>query len=90
MGGTSTPATNLLGHIDRGDIPGSSHGPKILTPRLAGKTVLMTFHGGQPLDGVRTGYSEIANPFAGVSHAFNKERRPPGLIRTPLSFRHLA
>jgi len=32
----------------------------------------MTFHGGQPLDGVRTGYSQIASPFAGISHAFNK------------------
>jgi len=53
------------------DIPGSSHGPKILTHGWAVNS-LMTFHGGQPLDGVRTGYSEIANPFAGVSHAFNK------------------
>src|SRR3981081_1674083 len=32
----------------------------------------MTFHGGQPLDGVRTGFDQIANPFAGVSHNFNK------------------
>jgi Carboxypeptidase regulatory-like domain len=53
------------------DIPGSSHGPKILTHGWSVNS-LMTFHGGQPLDGVRTGYSEIANPFAGVSHAFNK------------------
>jgi hypothetical protein len=53
------------------DIPGSSHGPKVLTHGWAVNS-LMTFHGGQPLDGVRTGFSEIANPFAGVSHAFNK------------------
>ena len=53
------------------DIPGSSHGPKILTHGWQVNS-LMTFHGGQPLDGVRTGYSEIANPFAGISHAFNK------------------
>ncbi len=32
----------------------------------------MTFHGGQPIDQTRTGYDIIGNPFAGVSHAFNK------------------
>ena len=37
----------------------------------------MTFHGGQPIDETRgegngTGIDKIANPFAGVSHAFNK------------------
>jgi hypothetical protein len=53
------------------DIPGSSHGPKILTHGWQVNS-LMTFHGGQPLDGVRTGFDEIANPFAGVSHTFNK------------------
>jgi len=53
------------------DIPGSSHGPKILTHGWAVNS-LMTFHGGQPVDGVRTGFDEIANPFAGVSHAFSK------------------
>src|SRR6266700_324728 len=53
------------------DIPGSSHGPRILTHGWAVNS-LMTFHGGQPLDGVRTGLDQIANPFAGVSHAFNK------------------
>jgi hypothetical protein len=53
------------------NIPGSSHGPKILTHGWAVNS-LMTFHGGQPIDEFRTGYNEIANPFAGVSHAFNK------------------
>jgi len=32
----------------------------------------LTFHGGQPLDQVRTGYNVIADPFAGVSHSFVK------------------
>jgi hypothetical protein len=53
------------------DIPGSSYGPKILTHGWQVNS-LMTFHGGQPLDGVRTGFDQIANPFAGVSHKFNK------------------
>jgi hypothetical protein len=53
------------------DIPGSSHGPKLLTHGWAVNS-LMTFHGGQPLDAVRTGYDIIGSPFAGVSHAFNK------------------
>ncbi len=58
------------------DIPGSSHGPKILTHGWSVNS-LMTFHGGQPIDETRgegngTGIDEIANPFAGVSHAFNK------------------
>jgi hypothetical protein len=53
------------------DIPGSSHGPKILTHGWQVNS-LMTFHGGQPIDGVRTGFDQIANPFAGVSHSFNK------------------
>ncbi len=53
------------------DIPGSSHGPKILTHGWQVNS-LMTFHGGQPLDAARTGYDIIGNPFAGISHAFNK------------------
>jgi hypothetical protein len=53
------------------DIPGSSHGPKVLTHGWAVNS-LMTFHGGQPVDQTRTGYDIIGNPFAGVSHAFNK------------------
>ena len=53
------------------DIPGSEHGPKWLSHGWAVNS-LMTFHGGQPIDEFRTGYNEIANPFAGVSHSFNK------------------
>jgi Carboxypeptidase regulatory-like domain/TonB dependent receptor len=53
------------------DIPGSSHGPKILTHGWQ-VTGLMTFHGGQPLSEIRPGLNQIADPFAGVSHAFNK------------------
>ncbi len=53
------------------DIPGSSHGPKILTHGWSVNS-LMTFHGGQPLDGVRTNVDLVGDPFAGVSHAFNK------------------
>ena len=52
------------------DIPGSSRAP-ILT-RGWSVNSLMTFHGGQPLDEVRSGYDIIGSPFAGVSHAFNK------------------
>ncbi len=32
----------------------------------------MTFHGGQPLDQIRTGYDIIGDPFGGVSHSFQK------------------
>jgi len=53
------------------DIPGSSHGPKLLTHGWQVNS-LLTFHRGQPLDQVRTGLNEIADPFAGVSHAFQK------------------
>ncbi len=58
------------------DIPGSSHGPKFLTHGWAVNS-LMTFHGGQPIDEVRgefnsVGIDQIASPFAGVSHSFNK------------------
>lgn len=58
------------------EIPGSSHGPKFLTHGWAVNS-LMTFHGGQPIDEVRgefnsTGIDQIADPFAGVSHSFNK------------------
>lgn len=53
------------------DIPGSSHGPKILTHGWSVNS-LMTFHGGQPLDQSRTGYDIIGDPFAGVSHSFQK------------------
>ena len=60
------------------DIPGSSHGPKILTHgwQLSG---LLSFHSGQPFNfpgpGVsgsqRPGLNLVSNPFAGVSHNFN-------------------
>jgi hypothetical protein len=53
------------------DIPGSSHGPKILTHGWQVNS-LLTFHGGQPMDQVRPGYNIIGDPFAGVSHAFSK------------------
>jgi Carboxypeptidase regulatory-like domain len=53
------------------DIPGSSHGPRLLTHGWSVNS-LMTFHGGQPLDEVRTGLDIIANPFSGVSHSFSK------------------
>ena len=53
------------------DIPGSEHGPRWLSHGWSINS-LMTFHGGQPLDEVRTGYDIIGDPFAGVSHSFVK------------------
>jgi hypothetical protein len=53
------------------DIPGSSRGPNWLSHGWSVNS-LMTFHGGQPMDQVRPGYDIIANPFAGVSHSFQK------------------
>jgi len=53
------------------DIPGSAHGPRWLTHGWAVNS-LMTFHGGQPLDQVRTGFDIIGDPFAGISHSFVK------------------
>jgi carboxypeptidase family protein len=61
------------------DIPGSSHGPKILTHGWQISS-LWSFHGGQPfnfpgtdLSGTqRPGLDLIADPFAGVSHNFSK------------------
>jgi len=60
------------------DIPGSSHGPKLLTHgwQLSG---LLSFHSGQPFNfpgtgasgSQRPGLNLIGNPFAGVSHTFN-------------------
>ena len=60
------------------DIPGSSHGPKILTHgwQLSG---LLSFHSGQPFNfpgtgasgSQRPGLNLIGDPFAGVSHVFN-------------------
>ncbi|HLW86337.1 MAG TPA: TonB-dependent receptor [Candidatus Sulfotelmatobacter sp.] len=53
------------------DIPGSDRGPKWLSHGWSVNS-LFTFHGGQPLDEVRTGYDIIGSPFAGVSHSFQK------------------
>jgi len=53
------------------NIPGSDRGPKWLSHGWSVNS-LMTFHGGQPLDEFRTGYDIIGDPFAGVSHSFNK------------------
>jgi hypothetical protein len=53
------------------DIPGSSHGPGWLTHGWSVNS-LLTFHKGQPLDQQRTGYDIIGDPFAGVSHSFQK------------------
>jgi hypothetical protein len=78
-------STDLKGEYGNGDfdtrqnvsltlnwnVPGSSRGPQWLSHGWSVNS-LMTFHGGQPLDEYRTGYDEIANPFAGVSHAFSK------------------
>ena len=56
------------------DVPGSSHGPKILTHGWQLST-LMSFHGGQPFNfgsgTQRSGLNLIQNPFLGVSHAFS-------------------
>ena len=53
------------------DIPGSEHGPRWVTHGWSVNS-LLTFHGGQPIDEVRTGYDIIGDPFAGVSHTFQK------------------
>jgi hypothetical protein len=53
------------------DIPGSSRGPRWVTHGWSVNS-LMTFHGGQPLDQFRTGFDIIGDPFAGVSHSFQK------------------
>jgi hypothetical protein len=53
------------------EIPGSSHGPKILTHGWQLNS-LLTIHGGQPLDQVRTGLNKVGDPLAGVSHSFHK------------------
>jgi hypothetical protein len=56
------------------DIPGSSHGPKILTHGWQVSS-LLTFHGGQPFNfnagTQRSGLNLVQNPFSGVSHTFN-------------------
>jgi hypothetical protein len=56
------------------DVPGSSHGPKILTHgwQLSG---LFSFHSGQPFNWnagtQRPGVNLVSDPFAGVSHTFS-------------------
>jgi hypothetical protein len=56
------------------DIPGSSHGPKLLTHGWQLST-LISLHGGQPFNfnagTQRPGLNLVQNPFAGVSHTFN-------------------
>src|SRR5271166_5405966 len=57
------------------DIPGSSHGPKILTHGWQVSS-LWSFHSGQPFNfnagTQRPGLNLVADPFAGVSHSFSK------------------
>ena len=57
------------------DIPGSSHGPKILTHGWQVSSA-WSFHSGQPFNfnagTQRPGLDLIADPFAGVSHSFSK------------------
>jgi hypothetical protein len=56
------------------DIPGSSHGPKILTHGWQVSS-LWSFHSGQPFNfdsgTQRSGLSIISDPFSGVSHSFS-------------------
>jgi len=52
------------------DIPGSSHGPKILTHGWQISS-LMNWHSGQPYDEVFSGLSLLSDPFAGLSHSFS-------------------
>jgi hypothetical protein len=66
------------------DIPGSSHGPKILTHGWQLSSVL-SFHSGQPFNfpgpnssgTQRPGLDQIADPYAGVSHSFSKSLGGP-------------
>ena len=56
------------------DIPGSSHGPSVLTHGWQ-LSSLWSFHGGQPFNfnagTQRPGLNLVSDPFAGVSHSFN-------------------
>jgi hypothetical protein len=61
-------------------VPGSSHGPKWLTSGWEAST-LISIHSGQPFNpvtgpdpsgGQRPGLNVIADPYAGVSHSFNR------------------
>src|SRR5207245_8817788 len=56
------------------DIPGSSHGPRILTHGWQVNS-LLSFHTGQPFN-ISAGFSRpgcdlVSDPFAGVSHNFS-------------------
>jgi len=56
------------------DVPGSSHGPRILTHGWQVNS-LLSFHTGQPFN-ISGGFSRpgcdlVADPFAGVSHSFS-------------------
>jgi hypothetical protein len=56
------------------DIPGSSHGPKVLTHGWQVNS-LLSFHGGQPFNfnagTQRPGLNLVTDPFSGVSHKFD-------------------
>jgi hypothetical protein len=52
------------------DIPGSSHGPQILTHGWQISS-LWNFHSGQPSDVTRLGLDLIGDPFKGVDHKFS-------------------
>jgi len=52
------------------DIPGSSHGPRILTHDWH-LSSLMNWHSGQPYDEVYSHLSLVGSPFAGLSHNFS-------------------
>ncbi len=53
------------------DIPGSSHGPRILTQGWQ-VSALLSFHGGQPFDETRPGLNLIGDPMAGITRTFSK------------------
>jgi Carboxypeptidase regulatory-like domain/TonB dependent receptor len=57
------------------DVPGSSHGPKLLTHGWQVSS-LITVHGGQPFNfnagTQRPGVNLVSDPFGGVSHSFSK------------------
>jgi hypothetical protein len=61
------------------DVPGSSHGPKLLTHGWQVSS-LMSFHSGQPFNfpgsdasgTQRPGLDLVGDPYAGVSHSFSK------------------
>lgn len=54
------------------DIPGLSHGPRVLTHGWQVSS-LWNFHTGQPFDVTRPGVALVGDPFAGVSHTFSRD-----------------